>query len=93
MVLYELETYGWLSTLCFSLCALPQVYKSIRDQHSNGISWGLLILWFLGECFATVYVFPKKDLPLLVNYFFNMLFIAVIIRYKFKGIKNDQNKK
>lgn len=79
---------GWASTLCFSLCAIPQAWTSYKQKHSDGVSWGLLVLWLLGEIFATIYVLPKKDAPLLVNYAFNMMFIVVIIYYKIKGISN-----
>lgn len=86
---FSWETFGWISAVCFGLCAVPQAHKSWREKNSNGVSWGLLILWGIGEIFATVYVLPRRDLPLLVNYFFNMIFIAIILYYKIKGKKDD----
>ncbi len=80
-------TWGWLSAFCFSVCGLPQAIKSVKEKHSNGVSWGFLILWLLGELFATIYILPRKDLPLLVNYFINAIFISIILYYKIKGAK------
>jgi MtN3 and saliva related transmembrane protein len=85
------EIFGWLAALCFSISGLPQAIKSYRDKHSDGISWAFLILWLLGEIFATLYVLPRMDVPLLVNYFVNGIFIAIIIYYKTKGKRNEQN--
>lgn len=89
---FSWETWGWLSAICFGLCGVPQAIKSIKDKHSDGVSWGLLILWGVGEIFATIYVLPRKDYPLLVNYFFNALFIAIIIYYKIIGASNDKTR-
>jgi len=41
-------------------------------------------MWFIGEIFTIIYVFPKMDLPLLFNYTANVIFLSVIIYYKIK---------
>ena len=69
---------GWLSTLFLSLCGLPEAVHSILEGHS-GAPWSLLILWGLGEVFAVVYVWPRRDWPLLLNYGLNILTILTII--------------
>lgn len=81
-----MEIIGWLSALCFGLCGLPQAYKSYKEQNSDGVSWGLLILWYVGEWLALIYVYLKHgwDLPLISNYLLNLVFISVILRYKLK---------
>lgn len=76
-------SWGWLSTICFSLCGAPQAYLSYRNKHSDGVSWGLLILWTLGEIFGLIYMVPKADFPIIVNYLVNLLWLSVILRYKF----------
>jgi uncharacterized protein with PQ loop repeat len=73
---------GWVGSICFSICAVPQAYSSIKQGHSNGISWLFLILWFIGEVCTIIYVLPKLDYPLLLNYTGNMLCLLVMIRYK-----------
>lgn len=86
---FSWETWGWLAAACFGFCAVPQAWKSFKEKHSDGISWGLLLLWGIGEIFAIVYVFPRMDAPLLVNYIFNLVFIGIILYYKIKGARND----
>lgn len=78
------ELFGWIGAVCFAICAFPQAYKSYLDGHSNGISWGLLSLWMVGEISMVIYILPKLDLPLLLNYTGNIIFVSIIIKYKIR---------
>lgn len=80
---------GWLGSICLAICGLPQAWQSYKDKHSDGISWGFLLLWAFGEIFALAYVYDKLDLPLLLNYATNIFILAVIIYYKVKPGKID----
>jgi hypothetical protein len=55
---------------------------SIRQGHSEGISKGFLLLWSLGEVFTLIYILPKADIPLLLNYSANIIFLIIIWKYK-----------
>jgi len=82
MKLFNISFFGWLASVCFSLCSVPQAWESFKNGHSNGISWGFLLLWLIGEICAIIYVLPRRDMPLLINYIVNAFFISVIIFYK-----------
>lgn len=90
MDFFNWEIFGWLAALCFGTCAVPQAWRSFKQKHSHGVSWGLLNLWLAGEIFATLYALPRMDLPLLVNHILNMIFIVVIVYYKIKGGRRDR---
>lgn len=77
-----METIGWLGAMLFAICGLPQAYQSIKDKHSKGLNWFFLLAWFGGEILTIIYVFPKMDLPLLANYFINMIFLLIMLYYK-----------
>jgi len=77
-----MEWLGWLGGVLLALCGLPQSIRSYLDGHSDGISWGLILLWFFGEIFTLLYVIPKGHLPLIFNYVGNIIFVGIIIRYK-----------
>jgi uncharacterized protein with PQ loop repeat len=83
------EICGWLGSICLAICGIPQAWQSYKDKHSDGISWGFLLLWAFGEIFALAYVYDKLDLPLLLNYATNIFILAVILYYKVK----PQNKR
>jgi len=76
------ELFGWIGSLLFSLCGLPQAVQCARDGHARGLSWSFLAMWFFGEVFTIIYVWPKADVPLLANYMVNLVFLVVMLRYK-----------
>lgn len=74
---------GILGSILLAICSLPQVYQSVKTKSSEGISSMFLLLWGLGEALIIVYVLgTTRDPILLVNYFFNFLFVAIIAYYK-----------
>lgn len=86
------EILGWLGSICLAICGIPQAWQSYRDKHSEGISWGFILLWTFGEVFALAYVYDKLDLPLLLNYATNILILAVILYYKINPTKDEIKK-
>ena len=78
-----LEVIGWIGSICFSLCALPQALLCLRQGHARGCDAGFLLLWFIGEVASLIYIIPQDVLPVLFNYIVNLLFLVVILRYKF----------
>lgn len=77
-----LELVGWVGSIAFALCGLPQAVQSYKDKHSDGITWGFISLWFIGELCTLVYVMPKGHWPLIFNYLGNILFAGTIIYFK-----------
>lgn len=69
--------------MLFALCGLPQAIQSLKQGHSNGLSWTFLMMWLFGEVLTLIYVYPKSNiLPLLANYTLNLLFLIVIVWYR-----------
>ena len=73
---------GWIGAICFAICAIPQAVTCYKNGHSDGISYGFLLLWLTGEVCTIIYIIPKMDVPLLVNYIGNLLCLLVILKYK-----------
>lgn len=80
-----MEALGMLGGLLLAVSAIPQVVKSWKDGHSEGLSHGLLALWLGGEACMLMYVLVKytSDLWLLLNYGSNFLFVGVIAWFKY----------
>lgn len=76
------EVIGWLGSILFSMCAVPQVWQCYRQKHADGLSWTFLLMWLTGEVLTAVYVWPTQQYPLLANYFFNGVCLLVILRYR-----------
>lgn len=73
---------GWIGSLLLAFCGLPQALNSFVKKSSEGITWGLILMWFFGEVFTLIYVLPKLDLPLIFNYVLNIIFLSIIAYYK-----------
>jgi uncharacterized protein with PQ loop repeat len=82
-----MELIGYIGSIMLAVCGLPQALESYKTKSSEGLTWGFLGLWFFGEIFTFAYVLPKMDLPLLINYSANIIFLAIIIYYKIKPRK------
>jgi len=81
----SVECIGWAASILFAFCGAPQAWKSYKEGHSRGVAHMLLWMWLTGEILMQVYVFCKHgwDLPLLVQYWFNTVFVLLVIRYKY----------
>jgi len=77
-----LEVIGWLGAFFFAICAVPQAWQTYKDKHSDGLALLFLITWLLGEICMIIYVWPTGDLPLLSNYFVNLVLTSYIFYYK-----------
>lgn len=77
-----IDVFGWLSSLLFCICGAPQAYLSFREKTSAGISTSFLLLWIGGELLGIIYILPKNDYPILINYLINLIFISIILYYK-----------
>lgn len=79
---FYLSVAGWIGATLLAFCGLPQAIHSWRTGSSDGVTWGLISMWGLGEVFTIVYILPKMDWPLLFNYSANIVFISVVMWYK-----------
>lgn len=77
-----METIGWVGGILLAFCGLPQAIQSYKTKNSDGLTWGLLSMWMLGEILTIAYVLPKMHLPLIFNYAANIVFLSIIIWYK-----------
>ena len=77
-----MDIIGYIGSIMLAVCGLPQAIESFKTKSSEGLTWGFILLWFFGELFTFAYIIPKMDLPLLINYSANIIFLIIIIYYK-----------
>lgn len=72
---------GWFYTLCFAICYIPQIVKSIKTKKVNDISVSLFILSLLGYISALVYTLGDIgfNIILVTNYIFGALCSLIMI--------------
>lgn len=86
----SIETIGYISAILFAGCGFPQALLSWKAGHSRGISAAMLWMWFWGEILAIIYVIGKIgfDKPLLLNYTVNIVFLVIILKFKYQERRN-----
>lgn len=83
-----IEFIGWLGGTLLAACVLPQTLKVYRDQKVEGLSFTMLMFWYVGEICMLIYVFQTSVvldvLPLILNYGINTLCLTYITYMYFK---------
>ena len=85
-----MEVVGWFYTLCFAICYIPQIVKSLKTKKVNDVSVSLFILSLLGYISAIIYTLSDIgfNLILITNYVFgaicSLLMIIIFLCYKTK---------
>jgi uncharacterized protein with PQ loop repeat len=76
-----MNTIGLVGSLLLALSGIPEMIRTIRDKRCH-VGWGLLLMWFFGEVLCVVYGLQLGEIPLLINYLFNVVIISVMLFYK-----------
>ena len=83
------EVVGWIGSLLFAICALPQVIHTFKTRKTDDVNELFLWFWFLGEVFTFSYVVVDDianinyHIPLYFNYAFNLLMLFYLIYAKY----------
>lgn len=80
---FTYEWLGWLGSMLFAFCGLPQAIHAFRHKHADGMTWSFIMMWLWGEIFTLIYISSKEDVvPLLANYILNVFFLLIILWFK-----------
>ena len=80
-----IELFGWIGGILLAICGAPQSYKSVRDGNSDGLSHLMLWAWYMSEVLTFIYIisFADASWPLIFNYAFNIVFVSIMLKYKY----------
>ena len=83
--------FGWIASLCFFVCGVPQAVKCFKEKSAKGMSSGTLFFYLTGELslMTSNLSMTEYNIPLLTSTAFNILCLLVVVRYKvFPVIQN-----
>ena len=86
----SVEVIGWMGSILFSICGVPQVIKTFKTKRADDLSHMFLWFWFLGEILTLIYIvytdIQKENyhFPLYFNYIFNLIIVSYLIYAKFQ---------
>jgi uncharacterized protein with PQ loop repeat len=87
-----METIGYLGSLLLTVCGIPEVIRTIKDNKCH-LGWSMIVLWTLGEIFMMSYAFYLVNGPLIMNYVFNFFVVGILLFYKIKATETNKNRK
>jgi uncharacterized protein with PQ loop repeat len=81
---------GWVGSICFAVCAIPQTYMVYKQGNAKGVSAYFLWLWIVGEITTILYVLGWLfSIPLLINYTINLICLGFITKYKYFPVNRE----
>ena len=83
-----IQLIGYIGSLAYAVCGLPQAIMSIKNGHSQGISRGYAFLSLAGSILSLVYAFPRHDYVLLLNFGTNIIVWGIVLKYSYFERKN-----
>jgi uncharacterized protein with PQ loop repeat len=78
-----MNSVGLIGSLLLTFSAVPELIRTVKDGKCH-IGWGFLLMWLIGEIFCTFYGFDLKEVPLILNYSFNLGVAGLMFFYKIK---------
>lgn len=80
-----MNNIGLIGSLFLTFCAIPELIRTVKQGFCH-IGWGFLLMWLVGEIFCFFYGIQLNEIPLMINYTFNLIVVSVMAYYKFKGL-------
>ncbi len=77
------EIVGYIAAFFTMIAFLPQVIKSVRDQQTHDLSYGLLILQSLGSFLWSVYGIIAHSYPILIANSVTFVLVFFVLIFKF----------
>jgi uncharacterized protein with PQ loop repeat len=76
-----MNIFGWIGSLLLSICSIPQAVQCFRQGHADGMNTSMIWLWGSGMLATFFYVAHQGDIPLMVNYGFNLVTVWAVIAW------------
>ena len=78
-----IQLIGYIGSLAYAICGLPQAIMSIKNGHSQGISRGYALLSLVGSILSLIYAIPRQDYVLVLNFATNIIVWSIVLKYSY----------
>ena len=75
---------GLIGSLLLTFCGVPELIRTLKNGRCD-LGWGFLLMWFFGEVMCTLYGFDLNEIPLIINYTFNLFVSGTMLYFKVQG--------
>jgi len=73
------QLLGWIATVLFTICYIPQIIKTLKTKTIEGLSFLLLFISFIANIVALWYAVLIDQAPLQVKYVLAIVLLALCL--------------
>ena len=73
------QILGWVATVMFTVCYIPQVIKTIKSGTIDGVSISLFAIQFLANIVALIYALLIGQPALIVKYALAIALVGLVL--------------
>ena len=73
------QILGWIATVMFTVCYVPQVAKTFRSRTLDGLSISLFVIQLAANVVALVYATLIDQPALIVKYALAIVMLAIVL--------------
>lgn len=88
----EQEYYGWAGNSIFIFAQLLQIFHTFKEKKTGEISYGLEIMWIIGNAFYTTFGYIDNSLSMFAGNFISLGLSIIQIIQKLYYDKKNKNK-
>jgi MtN3 and saliva related transmembrane protein len=81
------EIIGFTAAFFTMMAFLPQAIKSVRDQKTRDLSYGLLTMQSIGCLLWSIYGVIAHSYPIFIANFITFILVSFVLLYKFSQNK------
>ncbi len=89
----DAATLGWIATILFTICYIPQIIKTQKTKTVEGLSFSLLFIQFVANIIALWYATLIKQPPLQFKYTMALIFLAICIGVYIRVLRGQKTSK
>ena len=83
-----IDVIGFLGATLLVVCALPQLFKTLKTKEVDDLSLSFFVMWFFGCLFMLIYTLclPIISYPLIFDYVVSLIIsgVLVILIYRYR---------
>ena len=85
---------GIIASICTAASLIPQLVKIVKEKEAENISFGMMIILFIGLGFWDYYGVLKNDIIIIVSNTFSLVinFLLTLFTWKYRS-RNDYKRK
>jgi len=89
-----MELFGWIGTILFTMCYLPQLYRTYKTKDVKGVSLVMWLIQWIAHSSCLIYAISIKAFPMItgscLGWLMTAWFLELYRQYTVNGMNTEQ---